>query len=362
MSEKKTALYDRHIALGAKMVPFAGFIMPIQYSSIIEEHQNVRKNVGAFDVSHMGEFIFRGTDAGEFLNHMTTNNVASLEIGQIQYSSMLYDDGGVVDDLLVYRFADHYMVVVNAANLQKDYDWFKSHLQGDVTLDDRSDAITLIAVQGPKAEPLVSELADQEVADVEYYHFREGKLLGRPCIFSRTGYTGEDGFELYIALEDSLPVWDKLFSAGKKYGLLPTGLGARDSLRLEVCYRLYGNDMDQTTNPIEAGLGWIVKTKKKGGFIGKDAVLKAKEEMTRKLVGFELTGKGIARHQFPVLAQGERIGEVTSGGYSPATDKVIGLAYVSVPYDEIGTELEIDVRGKRLPAKVVPTPFYVRNN
>jgi len=360
MDVKKTALYDRHVALGAKMVPFAGFMMPIQYSGIIEEHLNVRSHVGAFDVSHMGEFIFRGKDVEQYLNRMTTNNVSSLEVGQIQYSCMLYDNGGVVDDLLVYRFADHYMIVVNAANLAKDYDWFKSHLEGDVTLEDISDSITLIAVQGPNALPLISELADAPVAGIEYYHFGEGKVAGAPAIISRTGYTGEDGFEIYVDLKYSTQLWDKLFTAGKKYGLKPTGLGARDSLRLEVCYRLYGNDMDQTCNPIEAGIGWIVKTKKKADFIGKPVCLKAKAEPTRKLVGFELLGKGIARQHYPLYKGDVKVGEVTSGCYSPSVDKVVGLAYVDLPFDADGTELEMDVRGKRFPTKIVPTPFYVR--
>ncbi len=360
MADKKTALYDRHVAMGAKMVPFAGYIMPVQYSGIIEEHMNVRHNVGAFDVSHMGEFELTGSDAEKWLNRMTTNNVAKLEVGQIHYSAMLYDDGGVVDDLLVYRFEDRYMLVVNASNLEKDYQWLEDHLSGDVELKDISDEITLIAIQGPKAEQLVLELADSAVDEIVYYHYREGKVASVPAIISRTGYTGEDGFELYVRREYSEQLWDTLFEAGEKYNIKPTGLGARDSLRLEVCFRLYGNDMDQSTNPIEAGLGWIVKSKKKGGFIGKEAVLKAKAEPKRKLVGFELKGKGIARQHFEVYVGDQKVGEVASGGYSPIQEKVVGLAYVALPYDVTGTALEIDVRGRRIPAEVVSTPFYNR--
>ena len=342
------------------MVSFAGYIMPVQYSGIIDEHLNVRKNVGAFDVSHMGEFEVRGADAERWLNRMTTNNVARLEVGQIHYSAMLYDDGGVVDDLLVYRFEDHYMLVVNASNIDKDYQWLEDHLEGDVELKNISDEITLIAVQGPKAEQLVAKLADSVVEDIVYYHYREGNVADIPAIISRTGYTGEDGFELYVKNEYAEKIWDALFETGEKFGIKPTGLGARDSLRLEVCFRLYVNDMDHTTNPIEAGLGWIVKSKKRGGFIGKEAVLQAKAEPRRKLVGFELKGKGIARQHSEVYIDDAIIGEVASGGYSPMLEKVIGLLYADLPNDKIGTEVEIDVRGRRIPAEVVETPFYNR--
>lgn len=360
MPDKKTALHDRHLAMGAKMVPFAGYIMPVQYSGIIDEHLNVRKNVGAFDVSHMGEFEVSGSDAEKWLNRMTTNNVAKLEVGQIHYSAMLYDDGGVVDDLLVYRFEDHYMLVVNASNIDKDYKWLEENLAGDVKLKDNSDEISLIAVQGPKAAQLVAQLADNEVEDIVYYHYREGSVAGILAIISRTGYTGEDGFELYVKNEFAGKLWDALFEVGEQFGIKPTGLGARDSLRLEVCFRLYGNDMDQTTNPIEAGFGWIVKSKKSGGFIGKDAVLQAKAEPKRNLVGFELKGKGIARQHSEVYIGDVKIGEVASGGYSPITGKVIGLLYADLPHDQIGTAVEIDVRGRRIPAEIIETPFYKR--
>ncbi len=355
------ALEDQHIALGGKMVPFAGFNMPVQYSSIIEEHLHVRNAVGVFDVSHMGEFIVNGPDAEKWLNRMTVNNVSALEVGQVQYSAMLYDSGGVVDDLLVYRFNDHYMVVVNASNIDKDFDWLSSHLEGDVTLRNVSEMTTLLAIQGPRAAELVKKIADVPTDDVEYYHFRKGHVRGAPVIFSRTGYTGEDGFEIYIDRPHSQDLWDAVWDAGKPQGLKPIGLGARDSLRLEVCYCLYGNDIDQTTTPHEAGLGWITKMKKPGGFVGFDPVLVAKDNPQRKLMGFVLTEKGIARQHADVLRNGVKIGEVTSGGFSPILNKAIGLAYISKPHDILGAEIALDIRGRRLKAVVAPTPFYQRS-
>lgn len=362
MSDKKTALHDTHVALGAKMVPFAGFIMPIQYSGIIDEHLTVRKQVGVFDVSHMGEFELRGKDAEPFLNRLTTNNVAKLKPNQIQYSTMLYDSGGIVDDLLVYRFGDRLMVVVNAANLEKDYRWIEEHLEGDVQLSDVSDRITLLAVQGPRGQELVAGLADQEISDIPYYSFMEGKVAGVTAIISRTGYTGEDGFELYVDRDDSQQLWDEVQAKGKPLGLKPIGLGARDSLRLEVAYCLYGNDIDQTTNPIEAGLGWIVKSKKRGGFIGKEPVLKAKEGTSRKLIGFIMKEKGIPRHGFEVFHDDSKIGYVTSGGFSPALNQFIGLAYVNKPHHETGSTIDIMIRDKRIAAEIVNTPFYKRES
>lgn len=355
------ALEDQHIALDGKMVPFAGFNMPVQYSSIIEEHLHVRNAVGLFDVSHMGEFIVSGSDAEKWLNHMTLNNVASLEVGQIQYSAMLYDHGGVVDDLLVYRFPDHYMVVVNASNIDKDFDWLSSHLEGDVTMRNVSEKTTLLAIQGPRAAELVRNIADVPTDGVEYYHFVKGHVNGVSVIFSRTGYTGEDGFEIYIDRANSMVLWDAVWKAGKPLDLKPIGLGARDSLRLEVCYCLYGNDIDQTTTPHEAGIGWITKMKKPGGFVGFDPVLKAKDNPTRKLMGFVLTEKGIARQHADVLIDGKKVGEVTSGGFSPILNKAIGLAYINKPYDVIGTQITLDVRGRQVKAELVQMPFYQRS-
>jgi aminomethyltransferase len=356
------ALEDQHIALGGKMVPFAGFNMPVQYSSIIEEHLHVRKAVGVFDVSHMGEFILTGKDAEKWLNHMTLNNVAALEVGQVQYSAMLYDDGGIVDDLLVYRFPDHYMIVVNASNIEKDFEWLSSHMDGDVSLRNISDQITLLAIQGPRAAELVKQFADIPVDDVVYYHFRQGHVDGVPVIYSRTGYTGEDGFEIYIARAHSMKLWNAVWDAGRPLDLKPIGLGARDSLRLEVCYCLYGNDIDNTTTPHEAGLGWITKMKKPGGFLGIDPVTRAKDNPKRKLMGFVLNEKGIARQHSEVYLNGTLVGEVTSGGFAPMLNQAVGLAYIAKPHDVIGNKIEVDVRGRRFKATLVETPFHKKHS
>jgi aminomethyltransferase len=308
----------------------------------------------------MGEFEFRGPGAEEFLNYMTTNNVARLEPGGVQYSAMLYDNGGVVDDLLVYKFEDHYMMVVNASNIGKDFEWLKSHLPNNVEMRDVSDQTTLLAVQGPRAVELLKKMTDTPLDDIVYYNFKKGSIAEIDTLISRTGYTGEDGFELYIHRDISVPLWNAVFEAGREFEVKPIGLGARDSLRLEACYNLYGNDMDQDTNPIDAGLGWIVKSKKPGGFIGLEAVLAAKEKSTRNLVGFVLSERGIARHQSDVYHNSRKIGQVTSGGFSPILNKSIGLASVNKPYDEVGTSLEIDQRGRKLKAQVVEKPFYKR--
>ncbi len=360
---KHIALESHHIALGGKMVPFAGFLMPVQYTSIIDEHIAVRRNVGVFDVSHMGEFIIKGPNALNWLNKMTTNNVASLEVGQVQYSAMLYENGGVVDDLLVYRFEDHYMMVVNASNIEKDFEWLQNHLEPGVELTNISDDITLLAIQGPRAEELVQKFASCNLKEIVYYHHMSGYINGRvSAIFSRTGYTGEDGFEVYVRREDSGALWDAVWETGKSLGLKPIGLGARDSLRLEACYCLYGNDIDQTTNPMEANLGWIVKTKKPGGFIGLEECLKVKANPKRRLMGFILSDKGIARHNQDVYIEGEKVGYVTSGGFSPILDKAVGLAYIAKPYDVKGTIITIDNRGKMVKAELVEPPFYKRTS
>ncbi|MBM3329376.1 MAG: glycine cleavage system aminomethyltransferase GcvT [Calditrichaeota bacterium] len=357
---KRIALHDHHVALGGRMVPFAGYEMPVQYSGIIDEHLSVRRNVGVFDVSHMGEFVVRGRDASNWLNRLTVNNVAALEFGQIQYSAMLYPDGGIVDDLLVYRFEGHFLVVVNAANIEKDFAHLESNLVPGIELINISDDITLLAIQGPQAAALVQQIADRPILDTVYYHFVEGEVNGRWAIFSRTGYTGEDGFEVYVRRSDSEVLWNALWEAGRPLGLKPIGLGARDSLRLEVCYCLYGNDIDPTTNPIEAGLGWITKTKKPGGFVGIETVLAAKEQLNRRLVGFTLKEKGIARHGQEIFLDGRKIGVVTSGGFSPVLDRAVGLAYIDKPFDVLGTAVKIDVRGRQIAAEVAETPFYKR--
>ncbi|MDZ7375390.1 MAG: glycine cleavage system aminomethyltransferase GcvT, partial [candidate division KSB1 bacterium] len=310
---KKTALYEIHQRLGAKIVEFAGFYMPIQYKGITEEHLRVRHAVGMFDVSHMGEFEFVGPRATDFLQLMTINDVKSLNLYQAQYSAMCYDDGGIVDDLLIYRFPEKYIMVVNAANIEKDFAWLLKHLIDGVIMKNRSDDYSLLAVQGPKAAATLQKLTRVNLAEVKTYWFTEGELAGVKMMIARTGYTGEDGFELMFAAEHSERVWEAVMQAGKEFDIEPIGLGARDTLRLEMKYCLYGNDIDQTTNPLEAGLGWITKLDK-GDFIGRDAILKAKNDgLKRKLIGFEMDGRAIPRHGYPIYANSENIGTVTSG-------------------------------------------------
>jgi len=357
---KKTALYDIHAALGAKLIPFAGYWMPVQYpAGIIAEHRRVRTTVGIFDVSHMGEFEFHGPDAEKFLNYLTINDVSKLAVGQVQYSAMCYPDGGMVDDLLVYRFKDHYFMVVNAANLPKDRDWVLQHLpkQG-VDFKDISDDITLLAVQGSRSLDLMKSLVSVDLAPLQYYHFCEGKVAGINAIISRTGYTGELGFEIYINCKHSEVLWNKLFEVGKAYDVEPIGLGARDTLRLEMKYCLYGNDIDQTTHPLEADLGWITRLNK-GDFVGRDVIAKAREAgITRKLVGFEVSDRSVPRHGYPLVKNGKQIGITTSGNHSAMLGKGIGMGYVPIELSAIGTELELDQRGSLHPIKIVATPFY----
>ncbi len=357
---KKTALYETHRKLGAKIVEFAGFYMPIQYKGITEEHLRVRHTVGMFDVSHMGEFEFIGPRATDFLQYMTINDVKSLNIYQAQYSAMCYDAGGIVDDLLIYRFPEKYIMVVNAANIEKDFEWLRQHLIDGVIMKNRSDEFSLLAIQGPKAAATLQKLTRVNLAEIKTYWFAEGELAGVNMMIARTGYTGEDGFELMFAPEHSEHVWEAVMEAGKEFDIEPIGLGARDTLRLEMKYCLYGNDIDQTTNPLEAGLGWITKLDK-GDFIGRAAILKAKNDgLRRKLIGFEMEGRAIPRHGYQIYSNAALIGTVTSGMFSPMLQKPIGLGYVESAHAGIDSPLDIDIRGKRFPAKVVKTPFYKR--
>ncbi|MEJ2637702.1 MAG: glycine cleavage system aminomethyltransferase GcvT [Calditrichia bacterium] len=359
MEPKKTGLYDIHVSLGGKMVEFAGFLMPTQYTSMIEEHKKVRQSVGVFDVSHMGEVEVRGPKALEFVNYITINNAAKLELDQAQYTAMCYPDGGIVDDLICYRMKDHYLLVINASNTQKDYDWIQKQQQNfdGVETKNISDSITQLAVQGKNAEAALQKLTKVDLSEIKFYWFREGELGGVPMIISRTGYTGEPGFELYFDKKYSTEIWNKVFEAGREFDIAPIGLGARDTLRLEKKYCLYGNDIDQTTNPLEAGLGWITKLAK-GDFVGRDALLKVKEEgLKRKLMGFVVEGKMIPRHGYPIEIDGKQIGVVTSGCYSPILNQNIGLGYVATEYAEIGQELTINGRGRLLPATIVKMPF-----
>jgi glycine cleavage system T protein (aminomethyltransferase) len=351
-------LHDAHVKAGARMVPFGGWDMPVQYTGIIDEHRAVRAAVGCFDVSHMGEFEVEGPDALAALQRLTTNDVAALEIGQVQYSLLCLPDGGIVDDLTLYRLAaDRYMLTVNASNIDKDWAWVTEH--GPRARWRNVSAETgLIAVQGPKAEALVGGLADRDVTAVGYYRFVEGKVAGARTLISRTGYTGEDGFELYVAAGDTRPVWDALLERGRADGAVPVGLGARDTLRLEMRYALYGNDIDATTNPLEAGLGWVVKPAK-GDFIGKAAIDRVRAEgVRRRLVGLEMADRSIARHGYAVMAGDRRVGDVTSGSYGPSVDKSIAMAYVETPLAAVGTELAVEIRGQARAARVVKTPFH----
>jgi len=340
------------------MVEFGGWDMPVQYAGIIEEHRRVRSAVGLFDVSHMGEFEVRGPDALRALQAITTNDVSALEIGQVQYSLFCYPEGGLVDDLTVYRLApDHFMVTVNASNIDKDWAWATTHGAGPAWKNISAET-GLIAVQGPRAEDLVATLADTDVRAIGYYHFARGSLAGVSTLISRTGYTGEDGFELYVPWNETARVWAALLDGGKAFDVGPIGLGARDTLRLEMRYALYGNDIDQTTNPLEAGLGWVVKPAK-GEFIGKPAIERVRADgPKRKLVGIEMADRSVARHGYAVVSGDRRVGEVTSGTFGPSVQKSIAMAYVETPLAAVGTELGVEIRGQAHPARVVKTPFH----
>jgi aminomethyltransferase len=360
----RTPLYDEHVALGGKIVPFAGFEMPVQYSSgITAEHRAVRETAGLFDVSHMGEFILRGPQALDLVQRVTVNDASRMSIGQAQYSAMCLENGGVVDDLIVYRFADRWMLIVNASNLAKDLAWIRSHTDGlDVEVEDASPGTGLIAIQGPRAREVVRPLADVNVDDVKYYRFAEGSVAGIPAVIAGTGYTGEDGFELCVAAEDSAALWRALLDAGRSKGLTPAGLGSRDSLRLEMGYALYGNDLDEEHTPLESGLGWITKLDK-GDFIGRDVLVRQKEEgVTRRLVGMTLTDKGFPRPGYPVVEAGQSVGVLTSGTVSPSLGIGVAMGYVPPALSKPETSVQIDVRGKMLNAVVRRPPFYTEGS
>jgi aminomethyltransferase len=355
---KRTPFHEHHVALGAKMVPFAGFTMPVQYpTGITREHEIVRTAVGVFDVSHMGEFEITGPDRNAFVNRITCNDVAALAPGQAQYSALLTEQGTFVDDCIVYRFDDKIMLVVNAANAAKDWAHVVARKAGNIRLKDISDDVALLAVQGPQSEALVQALTKVRLADIGYYHFDIGAVAGADCFISRTGYTGEDGFELYFRPKHADAVWSALVGAGRA---APIGLGARDSLRLEVGYPLYGNDIDETTNAYEARLGWIVKLDKDAPFVGKVALQQVKAAgPTRRLVGFVVDAKGVLpRHGMTVHVGDPQVDVVRSGGYSPTLKQGIGTTYLPSDATAPGTVFDIDVRGRRVPARVVKMPFY----
>lgn len=361
MESKKLVLEDTHLKLGGKMVPFAGFNMPVRYSSDKEEHLNVRSNVGVFDVSHMGEFMVKGTGALNLIQYVTTNDASKLIPGKVQYSCLPNENGGIVDDLLVYMIAENeYMLVVNASNIDKDWQWINSHNSFGASLENISDKLCLFAVQGPNAVRVMKKITSVEVESMEYYTFQRGNIgsvLG-DAIVSATGYTGAGGFEVYVENKYANAVWQAIFEAGREFDIKPTGLGARDTLRLEMGYCLYGNDIDDTTSPIEAGLGWITKFDK--AFINAANLKKQRENgVSQKLVGFMMEEKGIPRGGYPVAdADGNAIGRVTSGTISPCLNTGVGLAYVPVELAKPGVTLYISIREKILPAKIVKLPIY----
>jgi aminomethyltransferase len=358
---KRTALFNVHKQMGARLIPFGGWEMPVEYSGIAKEHAAVRSTAGLFDVSHMGEFEVRGPGALQLIQHVTSNDASQIRDGQAQYSALPYDQGTIVDDLLIYRHnAEHFLLVVNAGNIDKDFEWIRSHNTFDAQVQNISDHISLLALQGPRATDILQKFTPLPLSSIEYYHFARGKVLEADAIVSRTGYTGEDGFEIYFSPGYSESIWNALLEFGGPQGLLPAGLGARNTLRLEAKLLLYGNDMDQTTSLLEAGLGWIVKLEK-GEFIGRDALSRQKQEgVKRRLVGFEMSGRDIAREHYPTFVDGREVGHVTSGSPSITLKKNIGLAYLPTEYSTIGSTFQVSVRGRMCDAQVVRTPFYKR--
>jgi aminomethyltransferase len=353
---KKTALYDEHVKLGAKMVPFAGWLMPVQYTSIVEEHQAVRKNVGMFDISHMGQFIVSGNDARIWLNTMLTNNIDKLEVGQGQYTFLLNNKGGIIDDLIAYRIDNaKFLLVVNASRADEDLDWLKQHARGDAKIESRSADFGGVAIQGPRIGELFSELPVRN-------HIVDLQFEGMPISIARTGYTGEDGVEVFFRNSDASKLWNTVLEKGKTLGLKPCGLGSRDTLRLEMCYPLNGSDLSPERNPIEAGLGFFIDLAKPN-FIGRDVLLKTKENGPReKLVPFKMKDKGPPpRPHYVVFENGERVGEVTSGTLSPSLNWGVGMAYVSAPSAKIGSQIDIEIRGQKFPATIEKKPLYKKS-
>jgi aminomethyltransferase len=358
MSEKRTPFHDRHVAAGARMVPFAGYTMPLFYTGIQKEHEAVRKGVGLFDLSHMGEVMVSGPSALEFLQRVTTNDVGALSPGQVQYSAMCYPEGGVVDDLLVYRLPESYMLVINASNIDKDIEWLQRHRPTDTVMKDASEETGMLAIQGPMAESVVSRMTKAPLSNIPFYSCAFGRFGTHSLLFSRTGYTGEDGFEIYCPHQAADALWESAVAAGASHDMALVGLGARDSLRLEMRYALYGHEIDANTNPIEAGLGWICKPDK-GDFIGREAIVAMKKAgPSRKLASLQLGERTIPREHYPVLHANRQVGEVRSGVFSPSLKRGIATAYVDADLAVPGTRLQMDIRGKLEPAEVVKSPFY----
>lgn len=361
---KKTPLFNSYEKYGGKIIDFAGWALPVQYEGIIAEHEAVRTDAGLFDVSHMGEVEIIGEDALKFVQNLITNDISILEDNQILYALMCYQDGGVVDDLIVYRFNEnHFFLVINAGNIEKDFEWMLKNKNGfDVDITNISSSIAQLAIQGPKAQAILQKLTDTDLGDIKFFFCKRGILIGGiKCLVSRTGYTGEDGFEIYTDVESVIDLWDRILDAGKEDGLKPIGLGARDTLRFEVNLPLYGNELSESITPLEAGLGFFVKLNKEN-FIGKDALVKQKKEgLRRKIVGFEMKGKAIPRHGYDVFAGDDKVGTVTTGYLSPSIKKNIGLALIDSKYSELGTTIFIKVRNKLIEAIVVDKRFYKKN-
>lgn len=362
LEAKRTPLYDVHCQLGARMVHFGGWEMPVSYTSILEEHQRVRTHAGLFDVSHMGEIVIQGPGAEAAVQHLTLNDVRGLEDLQLQYSALCNDAGGLLDDLTVCRLAaDRFLLIVNAANIAKDFAWITQHLGAGAQAEDVSHAKALLALQGPAAEAILQQLSPVALADLGYYRALSTRVQGFEVLVSRTGYTGEDGFEVLVEAADAVVLWQAISEVGQGYGLLPIGLGARDTLRLEARYLLYGQDMDETTSPLEVGLGWITKLEK-GAFIGREALLQQKARgVQRRMIGFVMQERGIPRAQYPVLHDNQPIGTVTSGTMSPTLGQAIGTALVRHAAVKTGSTIAIDIRHKAVPAHVVPAPFVPRH-
>ncbi len=362
---KRTPLFETYSKYGGKTIDFGGWELPVQFSSIKEEHEAVRTKAGLFDVSHMGEIFVTGADSLTYLQHLVTNDVSKIQDGQAQYTAMCYEDGGTVDDLLIYKIADeHYLLVVNASNIEKDMEWMERTKTGAVTIDNASDRYGLLALQGPLAETVLQRLTEEDLSAIKPFRFKQNvEVAGQPVILSRTGYTGENGFEIYAAPDALVTLWEKILSEGEPEGVVPVGLGARDTLRFEACLALYGQELSKDITPLEAGIGFVVKLKKEQDFIGKKALAAQKEAgVPRKLVGIEMIDKGIPRYGYLVYLGEQQIGEVTTGTQSPTLKKNIGLALISSEHAELDIELEVEIRGKRLKARTIEAPFYKRSN
>ncbi len=354
---KRTPFYNKHVEMGGKIVEFADFHMPIQYKGVIKEVLSVREKIGIFDVSHMGEIKISGKDSEKFVSYITTNDPSLLDEFQVQYSCMCYEDGGIVDDLLVYRLPDYFLLVINASNTEKDYEWIVQNEKWDIEVENISDDVAQLALQGPLAETVLKGLFDIDITSLQYYYSHKNRFSGIDMLVSRTGYTGEDGFEFYFDAKYGVDVWDRLFREIE--GLEPCGLAARDILRLEARYCLYGNDIDKTTNPIEAGLSWITKTDKQD-FIGKKVLREARENISRRLTGFVMRN-GIPRKGYEIYKDGKKVGAVTSGGYSPTLKNGIGLGYIDIPYNKSGKTLEVNIKERFGEATIIKGPFYRRD-